>query len=185
MIGSMSLHVTADMATDHAHLADATASAAAAPPGDATRAPGNAGQPAAGGGLTSPADAAGVAVSLACGIHCLLTPILLLALPTLGEAFHRPIVHRLIAVAVTAIAAWALWRGYRRHGHRLPLAIGMTGLAAVWAALFMPHEAHDHDHFHLPTGTIITMVGSAMLIAGHLLNIRACRCTNPACTPAA
>ena len=43
------------------------------------------------------ADTAGVALSIACGIHCLLTPILLLSLPNLGEAFHTPIVHRVIA----------------------------------------------------------------------------------------
>lgn len=122
------------------------------------------------------ADAAGVAVSLACGIHCLLTPVLLLFLPALGEAFHAPIVHRVIAVAVTAIAAWALWRGFRRHHHVAPLVIGSIGLLAIWTALFMPHEAHAHDHFHLPTGTIVTMIGSLMLITAHLLNIRAARC---------
>lgn len=121
------------------------------------------------------ADAAGVAVSLACGIHCLLTPILLLFLPTLGEAFHRPIVHRVIAVAVTAIAAWALWRGYRRHGHVTPLVFGLVGLSAIWSALFMPHDAHAHEHFHIPAGTLITMFGSALLIVGHVLNIRNCR----------
>lgn len=129
------------------------------------------------------ADAAGVAVSLACGIHCLLTPILLLFLPTLGEAFHRPVVHRTIALAVTAIAAWALWRGYRRHGHATPLAFGLAGLAAVWTALLLPHDAHAHEHFHIPAGTLITMLGSVLLITGHVLNIRACRCCTPARSP--
>jgi hypothetical protein len=124
------------------------------------------------------ADAAGVAVSLACGVHCLLTPILLVFLPSLGEAFHTPIVHQSIAVVVTGIAAWALYRGYRRHRHVAPLVLGLIGLLAIWAALFVPHEAHDHDHFHLPVGTIVTMLGSALLIVGHILNIRACRCTH-------
>lgn len=123
----------------------------------------------------SPADAAGVTLSLVCGIHCLLTPILLLFLPAIGEAFHAPIVHQVIAVAVTGIAAFALWRGYRRHHHMVPLILGAIGILIVWSALFLPHEAHDHDHFHLPTGTIVTMIGSVMLITGHLINIRDCR----------
>lgn len=121
------------------------------------------------------ADAAGVAVSIACGIHCILTPILLLALPSLGEAFHAPIVHRVIAVLVTGIAAYALWRGYRRHGHALPVIIGSVGVLTIWSALFIPHEAHDHDHFHLPMGTIVTILGSLLLITGHILNIKNCR----------
>jgi hypothetical protein len=130
---------------------------------------------------TPPADAAGVFVSLACGIHCLLTPVLLVALPSLGEAFHQPIVHRVIAVMVTAIAAWALWRGFRRHHHRAPLVFGLIGLGLVWSALFLPHDAHAHEDFHLPTGTIITMIGSALLVTGHVLNVRASRCTRCAC----
>jgi hypothetical protein len=127
------------------------------------------------------ADQAGVIVSIACGIHCLLTPILLLALPALGEAFHNPLIHRAIAVAVLGIAAFALYRGYRRHHHVSPLVFGLAGVAAVWAALFVPHAAHDHDHFRLPIGTIVTMLGSALLITGHVLNIRAGRCTKCAC----
>lgn len=124
---------------------------------------------------TSTADAAGVALSLACGVHCLLTPILLLVLPSLGEAFHNPIVHKGIAIGVTAVAAFALWRGYRRHRHALPLVLGTIGVLTVWGALAIPHETHDHDHFHLPAGTIVTLIGSGFLIAGHLLNIRNCR----------
>src|SRR5262245_4353707 len=114
--------------------------------------------------LTSPADAAGVTLSLLCGIHCLLTPILLLFLPALGEAFHQPIVHQAIAVGVTGIAAFALWRGYRRHHRPLPLIIGSIGVLTVWyAALFIPHDVHAHEHFKVPLGTVVTMIGSAML----------------------
>lgn len=176
----MSLPLTADMATEPAQLAAHPAPDA---PGADGRAP-VATTPVHGPVTGASADAAGVAVSLACGIHCLLTPILLLVLPSLGEAFHHPFVHRAIAVVVTGIAAWALWRGYRRHGHRLPLTAGLIGLTAIWAALFLPHEAHAHEHFHLPVGTVVTMFGSLLLITGHLLNIRACRCTNPSCRPA-
>ena len=121
------------------------------------------------------ADAAGVALSIACGIHCLLTPILLLSLPSLGEAFHNPIVHRVIAIGVTSVAAFALWRGYRRHKHLLPLAIGAAGVLMIWGALAIPHATHDHDHFHLPAGTFVTMIGSLLMITGHILNIRNCR----------
>lgn len=126
-------------------------------------------------GERSAADAAGVALSVACGVHCLATPILLLVLPSLGEAFHSPIVHGVIAVGVTAIAAFALWRGYRRHRNPLPLVLGLAGVLTVWSALLIPHEAHAHDGFDLPTGSIVTMLGSLLLIAGHVINIRNCR----------
>ena len=124
---------------------------------------------------SSAADGAGVVLSVACGIHCLLTPILLLALPSLGEAFHNPLVHKLIAVGVTIIAVPTLWRGYTRHRNVLPLILGFLGMLAVWSALLIPHDAKAHERFHLPAGTIITIIGSVLLISGHVLNIRNCR----------
>ncbi|MCS7032967.1 MAG: MerC domain-containing protein [Phycisphaerae bacterium] len=124
---------------------------------------------------SSAVDAAGVAVSLACGIHCILTPVLLLMLPTLGEAFHSPIVHRVLAVVVTAVASFALYRGYRRHGHWLPITMGSAGGILVWTAVFLPHAAADHEQFQLPLGSILTMIGSALLISSHVINLRNCR----------
>ena len=65
-------------------------------------------------------DRVGVFASVLCAIHCALTPILLLMLPTFGRVWSHPASHWGMALFVVPVAAFTLTRGFRRHRRRWP-----------------------------------------------------------------
>lgn len=67
-----------------------------------------------------------------CAVHCLLSPVLVLALPVLalGEAIER-----VVLVALLPLSVALLWRGVRRHRRIGPCAPMAAGLASWLAAL--------------------------------------------------
>ncbi|MFC4254160.1 MerC family mercury resistance protein [Altererythrobacter xixiisoli] len=110
-------------------------------------------------------EGAAVSASLLCLLHCIALPLLLLLLPGMlglfaqSEAFHFA---ALALVIPSALAAFAL--GYRRHRKLLPPLLGVIGVASLVAAL-LPGQAEGAE-------TLITVMGSALLVAGHALNWR-------------
>ena len=120
------------------------------------------------------ADLAGIAISGACLIHCLATPILLAVLPLAGECFASPWVHLSLAAILMPLALVSLLAGYRRHHRLRALSMGLCGLASISLVLL-------HDHFITPTcctspelqpTTLLNLAGSALLVAAHTLNLR-------------
>ncbi|MDQ7041246.1 MAG: MerC domain-containing protein [Rhodothermus sp.] len=121
-------------------------------------------------------DRIGIGLSSICLIHCLLLPLTLVVLP-LGATLitlHEE-VHILFAVLLLPTTAFAAYQGYRRHRHRRVLGWLGTGLALVLLASFPGHEV-----LGVLGGTLVTMLGSALLIWGHWQNWRlTLRCTVP------
>ena len=116
-------------------------------------------------------DKLGITLSSICAVHCLLTPVLLLAIPALGQFFEAPWVHVTMAIFIVPIGIFAFYSGYLHHKQKGLTALGFAGLALVCAGLLMPLSGIQflgHD--------IITMAGSACLIVAHILNRRACLC---------
>lgn len=116
-------------------------------------------------------DKVGVALSGLCAIHCLVTPLLALAVPVLGEMFEQPWVHILMALFVVPVGLFAFYSGYRHHKKKYILAMGCVGLALVGAGLSSPFIGlgfSGHD--------VLTISGSIFLITAHTLNRRACLC---------
>ncbi len=115
--------------------------------------------------MKSRLDAIGIGLSSLCLIHCLLAPILIVALPALlGSVLSNEWTHVLLLCAAAVICVGAFWRGLRCHGCIQPVLLGAFGLILMVAAL-MPW---------LPeTGEILlTSVGAVILIAGHIINRR-------------
>lgn len=111
-------------------------------------------------------------------IHCLGLPLLLVALPALsdmidpGETFHVIV----LALAVPT-SAFALISGWRHHHALAPLLTGLAGLLAMASAIaFARNEL---------TETIITLAGSLLLAAAHIINWRQRRCARRAVCSAA
>ncbi len=76
------------------------------------------------------ADLIGVGLSLACLVHCLALPLLLLAAPALSAWLSLPeSFHAVILLLAAPAAALALADGRRHHGHRYPVAAALVGLA--------------------------------------------------------
>ncbi|MEM9016614.1 MAG: MerC domain-containing protein [Verrucomicrobiota bacterium] len=78
-------------------------------------------------------DRLGVVLSVLCAIHCAITPIFLIFLPTFGKIWSHPASHWGMALIVVPIAVWMITAGYRRHRRRW---IVLTGVAGVGFVLF-------------------------------------------------
>jgi hypothetical protein len=111
----------------------------------------------------------GISASILCGIHCLLTPILVLASPLLGKFLSHQAFHLIVALVIYPIAIFALWAGYKIHNYRRMLALGGLGLVFVAAGIVAGLlNRSDHE-------PALMLAGGLFLIAAHALNIRACR----------
>lgn len=117
------------------------------------------------------ADTVGIAAAVACGVHCLLGPTLLVLGPvasTLGlgdESFHRGMLW-----VVMPVAAVAFGIGCRRHHDRLTAMLGAVGLVAFALAATVLHDLIGE------MGERTVALGSAgLLVAAHLRNYRKCR----------
>lgn len=83
-------------------------------------------------------DKVGIAASLACAIHCLAAPFLLLLLPAAGSVWSHPAVHWVLAALVLPLALYVIYRGYIRHKRRAALVFAVLGAAFIIAGLLAP-----------------------------------------------
>jgi hypothetical protein len=112
-------------------------------------------------------DRLGLVLSFACLLHCLLTPLLVTVLPLFGlgllasDGFHA-----VFAVGVLLAAALALIPGFRVHRRVSVPALGIGGVVSVSAGAFMTYGG---------TETLLTVIGSLMLVWAHFTNLRLAR----------
>jgi hypothetical protein len=114
-------------------------------------------------------DRLGISASILCGVHCLITPLLVLSAPALGNIFSHQAFHWIIALVVFPAAIVALWFGYRLH--RLPkmLLLGTVGL--VFVAIGIWAGAREQNNLE----TVTMIIAGLLLTSAHFLNMRACR----------
>jgi hypothetical protein len=127
------------------------------------------------------ADLAGATASAVCLVHCLLTPLAISLFPNIipylpGDALF----HRVLALSIVLLGAAAFIHGYLIHRRRPLLALvaaGMTLILTVaWAGESMNRTCE----------LLLSIPGSLMLVAAHLLNRSFCRqCTTCAERPEA
>ncbi|MFN3818475.1 MerC domain-containing protein [Blastomonas sp.] len=112
-------------------------------------------------------DSAAIALSALCMVHCAAGVWLLAGFASLGGVLFAPWVHEIGFALAAVMAALALGHGVRLHGARLPLVIGVVGIAAMLTAMTVPHgSAYEYG---------LTLAGVAALSIAHLLNYRAAR----------
>ena len=108
-------------------------------------------------------DRAGIFLSAACAVHCVLSILLVSAFGIGGELFFAPDVHRIGLVAATLIAGVAIGWGAVRHRVAAPFVVAMTGLTFMGGALAAPHGVEE---------AVLTIIGVELVSAGHILNLR-------------
>ena len=116
-------------------------------------------------GATNWADGLAITLSAACVAHCLALPVLIALLPALThwlqlpEAFHAWMLACALPVSLAVLGKAA----QRRPAARRTFALGLAGLLAMGAALFVPSEAGE---------TAMTLFGATMLASAHVQNWR-------------
>ena len=115
-------------------------------------------------------DKLAIGLSLACVIHCLALPVMLVLLPTLAalnldnEAFHLWMV-----VAVLPSSLYALTMGCKQHKRYQLLIWGIVGLALLVLALALGEERIGEWG-----EKALTVLGATLVAVGHWLNYRLC-----------
>jgi len=85
------------------------------------------------------ADRIGIIASILCAIHCALTPVLLILMPTFGKAWSHPATHWGMALVVIPIAVFMLIKGYRKHGKKWVVGIGSLGVLLIIVGAILPY----------------------------------------------
>lgn len=116
-------------------------------------------------------DKFAITLSMLCAIHCLLLPLLLVALPSIGvlqlqnEAFH---LWMLAAVIPTSI--YALTLGCKKHQRYRLLSWGLSGLLLMIIAVIFGHQIAGE-----PGEKILTLLGAILVVIAHWGNYRRCQ----------
>jgi hypothetical protein len=113
-------------------------------------------------------DFVGTALSLLCVVHCLATPVILSALPSVGAVFAHA--HPWLFAAVIPVALWAFIPAFRHHGDKRVLGLACAGIAFLALAAFWETAGSLEIPFSL--------VGAGLLVTAHWFNqqrLRACR----------
>jgi len=120
-------------------------------------------------------DRLGIFASVACAIHCAVTPFLIASLPALKltEWMASPLFHQIVAVACSLLVAIAIWPSFARFRDYRILGLSTAGLSLIVASAFLLPDAccsnatqcsedhccettavagsdhgHPHDHSH-------------------------------------
>lgn len=110
-------------------------------------------------------DGFAIGASGVCLVHCLILPIVLVALPGGSELLGLHDVFHVILLAIAIpTSLFVLWSGRRRHGQPLPLIGGGIGLIGLLLGIILEDLGS--------AGTTSTVAGSLFLITSHVANWR-------------
>lgn len=118
-------------------------------------------------------DKLGMTLSIICGVHCFLTPLVILSLPIMARYYLlHPGFHLLMAALIIPVGLFAFIIGYRHHHKALVLYLGMPGLFIVSLVPVLVH----FFKLDLPEYPLV-ILGSVLLIVGHWINRKSCSCS--------
>lgn len=84
-------------------------------------------------------DRIGIIASVLCAIHCALTPVLLIALPTFGKAWAHPATHWGMAIIVIPVVVFMMKKGIQQHGKKWILGVGSFGIICIIIGSILPY----------------------------------------------
>ena len=76
-------------------------------------------------------DYIGILLSIVCGVHCFVTPLLVIYLPFVGEAIENIWFHTSMIGLMGFTFYLSIYKHYRRHHSRLVLGLGLSGLSLI------------------------------------------------------
>lgn len=114
-------------------------------------------------------DRVGIVASLVCAVHCVAGTVLASA-SSLGFMFAGEQIELALAGVAAVAAVIALLVGAHVHRRITPLLVGAAGLSGLVLARTPAGERIGEPY--------VAMTGTVLLIAGHVLNLRAYRQRN-------
>lgn len=133
---------------------------------------------------SSKLDGLAIVMSLACMLHCLMLPLLVVVFPIIGATMLADDhFHGLLLVVIIPTSTLALYLGCRQHGDGTVLWLGLSGIGILAVAAVMGIQ-----HLGLVGEKAVTCAGGVLLVVAHLLNFRRCRvrrCEENAARPVA
>ena len=118
-------------------------------------------------GFINWADRWAIILSALCVVHCVLLPILLIALPTLTSLafFSDERFHTWLLYAVLPISGFAVILGYLHHRSWPVVVITSLGMGVLITVAIFGHETFGEQ------GEVMaSVVGSALVAFGHVKN---------------
>ena len=114
----------------------------------------------------------GIALSAVCLVHCLALPLVLTLVPlTALVGVSDETFHFVLAWIILPISGVALVLGALRHGFQGVLLIGVAGIGLLFVGVV------GHDVLGVYGERAVTVSGSLIVVAAHLLNLRFSRRT--------
>ncbi|GAB2702523.1 MerC domain-containing protein [Aliiglaciecola sp. 3_MG-2023] len=119
--------------------------------------------------LLTLADRSAITLSTLCVIHCLLSPIILLVLPTLTSLaiLDDEHLHIWLLYGVVPISIFAITFGYV-HQRSMPILI----TALIGLVILVLAGALGHDVFGETGEAVASVIGAALVGFGHLQNLK-------------
>ncbi|MGB1128354.1 MAG: MerC domain-containing protein [Opitutales bacterium] len=141
-------------------------------------------------------DHLAIGMAAVCAVHCLLTPILVMALPIIATSFfvHEDF-HLWMLLLVLPTTGFAIFMGCRQHKDKWVASMSAIGLSILIAALVherMHHAVHAEAAAHaahcescardlseepipMHAGAWLNTMGGLFLAGAHVRNFRLCR----------
>lgn len=104
----------------------------------------------------------GVWLSLACAVHCLITPVLLLTFPVIGRQLHHPLIEWGVLITLIVFGIYSM-NHYRKehHNKNLPMGIFAVGVALFLVSLLLTSGLHQ----------VLAIGGSLIIAVSHGINL--------------
>ncbi|MEM8843571.1 MAG: MerC domain-containing protein [Pseudomonadota bacterium] len=116
-------------------------------------------------------DKCAISVSSICAIHCLTLPIILSVFPALGSSlFGQEEFHALLIWLIIPLSVIALTIGCKLHKNWFVACLGFLGLCILIFTALLGHDVLGEN-----AERISTLIGSAIIALGHLINYTLCR----------
>ena len=122
-------------------------------------------------------DRLAMSLSFACILHCLFMPAFIISSVTFASIqFSDELLHYSILFLAIPISLYALLSGKRNHNNNLIFIIGISGLIILFLALFS-----EGNFYGVPLETLLTIMGSTIVISAHYKNYQICQRLDCAC----
>jgi len=122
-------------------------------------------------------DKFAIALSFVCMVHCFFAPsILILTSGLLSFSIENEIIHKLILLTAIPISIFALCVGYKNHKLIIPVYFGSLGLFLLIGAI-----AFNEDYYGIYGESLLTAIGSILVISSHFINYKTCKNLNCSC----